>query len=76
METLQNMLQETDIIALRMSTLKAENGKLLNDLVVVLTCFAELPQKYLPPSRKAQALLNSMQSTQWKCYADLEVCVS
>ncbi|KAI0211627.1 hypothetical protein LSAT2_003534 [Lamellibrachia satsuma] len=71
-ETLQNMLQETDIIALRMSTLKAENGKLLNDLVVVLTCFAELPQKYLPPSRKAQALLNSMQSTQWKCYADLE----
>lgn len=72
-ETLQNMLHETDILALRMTTLKAENGKLLFDLVVVLTCFAELPQKYVPPSRKAQALLNSVQSTQWKCIADMEL---
>ena len=72
-ETLQHMLQETDILATRMKTLRAESGKLLLDLVVVLTCSAELPQKYVPPSRKAQALLNSEQSTQWKCIADMEV---
>ncbi|KAK2165460.1 hypothetical protein NP493_1364g00030 [Ridgeia piscesae] len=72
-ETLQNMLHETDILTSRMTALKAENGKLLHDLVVMLTCFAELPQKYVPPSRKAQALLNSVQSTQWKCIADMEL---
>jgi len=70
------MLHETDILTSRMTALKAENGKLLHDLVVMLTCFAELPQKYVPPSRKAQALLNSVQSTQWKCIADMEVRVS
>ena len=70
------MFRETETLPSRFPTLKAGKGKATLDLVVVITCFPEVPHQYVPPSAKTQSMLRSSKSDQWKCYTDVEVgCV-
>lgn len=71
--TLSLMFRETDNFPARLQCLKVGKGKAALDLLIVLTCFPDVPQKYKPPTSKAAALLMSTQSDNWKCLADAEV---
>ncbi|XP_013379999.1 uncharacterized protein C12orf56 isoform X2 [Lingula anatina] len=72
-DTLALMFRETEILPTRLQCLKSGKGKASVDLMTVLTCLPEVPQKYKPPSSKAAALLMTSQADQWKCLADAEI---
>ena len=67
------MFRETEILPSRLQALNAGKGKAALDLLCVLTCVPEVPQRYIPPSSKVQALLRSSQAEQWRCRTDMEV---
>ncbi|XP_069100959.1 uncharacterized protein C12orf56-like [Argopecten irradians] len=50
-EMLSLMFRESEIIPARIQTLKAERGKYVLDLLMVLTCSPEIPEKFSVPSR-------------------------
>ncbi|XP_033746141.1 uncharacterized protein C12orf56 homolog isoform X2 [Pecten maximus] len=50
-EILSLMFRESEIIPARIQTLKAERGKYVLDLLMVLTCSPEIPEKFSVPSR-------------------------
>lgn len=68
------MFRETEIFPFRLRVLKQQSGKLACDLIEVLTCFPELPVRYVPPTTKASKLLMQTEADEWKCLADAEVC--
>ena len=74
-QTLGLMFRETEIFPTRLRVLRANAGRLLCDLIEVLTCFPELPNKYKPPTTKASKLLMQTEADKWKCLADAEVCL-
>ena len=74
-QTLGLMFRETEIFPSRLRVLKSNSGRLVCDLIEVLTCFPELPLKYVPPTTKASKLLMQTEADKWKCLADAEVNV-
>jgi len=72
-QTLSLMFRETEIFPTRLRVLRANSGRLLCDLIEVLTCFPELPNKYKPPTTKASKLLMQTEADKWKCLADAEL---
>lgn len=50
-EMLSLMFRESEIIPARIQTLKAERGKYVLDLLMVLTCSPEIPEKFTVPQR-------------------------
>lgn len=72
-ETLTLMMRETEILPARMLTLTSSKGRPIMDLVTVLTCFPEMPHKYIPPSSQAAALLNTSKSDQWETLVDADL---
>ena len=72
-QTLGLMFRETEIFPSRSKVMRQQSGKVIRDLVEVLTCFPELPIKYVPPTTKASKLLMQTEADKWKCLADAEV---
>ncbi|XP_033642541.1 uncharacterized protein C12orf56 homolog [Asterias rubens] len=72
-ESLGLMFRETEMAPGRLSTVKANNGKAVLDLVVVLTCLPEVPQRWRPPRTKAHSLLLETDADSWETYGDAEV---
>ncbi|XP_070557497.1 uncharacterized protein C12orf56-like isoform X2 [Ptychodera flava] len=72
-ETLALMFRETEIFPIRMSTLAANKGKAALDLLVALTCFPEVPQRWRPPVTRAATLMFESNSDGWNTYEDAEV---
>jgi hypothetical protein len=72
-QTLALMFRETEIFPSRLRVLQQQSGKLTCELIEVLTCFPELPVKYVPPTTKASKLLMQTEADKWKCMADAEV---
>ncbi|XP_038071062.1 uncharacterized protein C12orf56-like [Patiria miniata] len=67
------MFRETEMVPGRLSTVKANNGKAVLDLVVVLTCLPEVPQRWRPPKSKAHSLMLETDADSWETYGDAEV---
>ncbi|XP_003726460.2 uncharacterized protein C12orf56 [Strongylocentrotus purpuratus] len=72
-ETLGLMFHETEVLPGRLDFIKANSGKAALDLLVVLTCLPEIPQRWRPPRTKAQSLGLVTDTDSWKTYADSEV---
>ncbi|XP_022081027.1 uncharacterized protein C12orf56 homolog isoform X2 [Acanthaster planci] len=72
-ESLGLMFRETEMVPGRISTVKANNGKAVLDLVMVLTCLPEVPQRWRPPKSKAHSLLLETDADSWETYGDAEV---
>lgn len=72
-ETLGLMFHETEILQGRLGILKANSGKAALDLLVILTCLPEIPQRWRPPRTKAHSLLLETDTDSWETYADAEV---
>ncbi|XP_071486660.1 uncharacterized protein C12orf56-like [Diadema antillarum] len=72
-ETLGLMFHETEVFPGRLQVLKANSGKAALDLLVVLTCLPEIPQRWRPPRTKAHSLLLETDTDSWQTYADAEV---
>ena len=67
------MVAETETLNSRIQTMTSSKGKPLMDLIQALTCFPEMPQKYVPPSSQAATLLNTAQADQWQSSVDAEL---
>lgn len=71
-ETLGMMLHDTETIPNRLTILRANSGKIMMDLLVVLTCLPEIPQRWRPPKSKAHSLFKT-DADLWESSADAEV---
>ncbi|XP_033121696.1 uncharacterized protein C12orf56-like isoform X2 [Anneissia japonica] len=71
--TLAQMLRETEMLPDRLNTLQANNGKMVLDLLVMLTCLPEVPQRWRPPRFKTSSMLLETDAHHWETYSDAEV---
>ncbi|XP_071960599.1 uncharacterized protein C12orf56-like [Antedon mediterranea] len=71
--TLAQMLRETEMLPDRLKTLQANNGKMVLDLLVMLTCLPEVPQRWRPPSFKMSNTLLETDAHHWETYSDAEI---
>ncbi|OWF37764.1 uncharacterized protein C12orf56-like isoform X2 [Mizuhopecten yessoensis] len=55
-EMLSLMFRESEIIPARIQTLRAERGKYVLDLLMVLTCSPEIPNKFSVPTRSTMSV--------------------
>ncbi|KAF6041285.1 C12orf56 [Bugula neritina] len=72
-QTIGLMFRETEIFPSRLRVLRSGSGRLIQDLIEVITCFPSLPVKYVPPTSKASKLLMQTEADKWKCLADMEI---
>ncbi|XP_064605292.1 uncharacterized protein C12orf56 homolog isoform X2 [Liolophura sinensis] len=67
------MFRETELIPARFQTLKSQRGKAVLDLLRVLTCQPEIPEKQVAPSGRAAELIQSFQDEGYSSASATEV---
>ncbi|PIK51742.1 hypothetical protein BSL78_11373 [Apostichopus japonicus] len=71
-ETIGLMLHDTEIVPNRLVILRLNRGKIMTDVVTILTCLPEIPQRWRPPRLKAQSLIQT-DADGWQSSGDAEV---